>query len=374
MSSKKSAVLSGVAALTLAASIIIVSLISGSPLTTTLTSGGAPPGSLSILLTDPPHLPAGVSRVYVKYSDLAIHVSGAGNQSGWTVLKSSGSIELLSTVNVSETISSANVARGVYDFIRFNITSAQVTYDGRNYTAFVPSSELSLPIIGGIEVNSTRLSATIIDVEPTVMNIGSASNPEFVIKSAAKAFPVPSREVTGEMKHEGSRLSLVNKAWWRNANQRFTVNLKVASVTLTPNSLIATVENAGTQATKLRLGVVVPLFSAFRGQPHGAVPEMLSGSALFVVLPNGTLVPLQKFELSQPAQGQERNSFLKALLGEGFNLAKGTSATLSYSGVVTFGFNLLNHRLNTSIVPGQQYLVTLLGDEALASYVVVAGR
>src|SRR2546426_6869015 len=112
MSSKKNIILSGAAALVVAVSILAVSIFSGFSLLPT-TSSGAPKGTLSVLLTDPPHVPFGVTKVYITYSNLAVHVSEAGNQSGWTLLKSGGSIELLSTVNVGQTISSVKIGRRV---------------------------------------------------------------------------------------------------------------------------------------------------------------------------------------------------------------------------------------------------------------------
>ena len=59
-------------------------------------------GTFAVLLTDPPTVPVGVTKVYVSYVDLAVHVSGMDNNSGWTILKTSGTIELMGTVNVSQ--------------------------------------------------------------------------------------------------------------------------------------------------------------------------------------------------------------------------------------------------------------------------------
>ena len=379
MSTKKSVVLSGVAALVVAASILAIAILSGIPLTQNLvntantTSSAAPAGTLSVLLTDPPHVPNGVTKVYITYSDLAVHVSEAGNQTGWSVLKAGGSIELLSTVNVSRTISSVKVAKGDYNLLRFNISSAQVTYNEKNYTAFVPSSELTIPIIGGIEVNASKPSATIINIEPTVFNIGSTSNPEFIIRHVARAFPVPSSQVSEEMEHEGFKMSLSGKAWWKNLREKFTANAQVSGATLTPSSLGLTVKSTGSQSTKLRLVVVAPLAPSF-SRGHEGLPAMLSGSAIFVVYPNGTLAPLQKFILAQYSPGMERDDFTKALASEGYSLTAGASATLSYQGTITLGFQLQKIAAGQSVVPGQQYLVTVIGDEALASYVVVAGQ
>ena len=384
MSTKKNIILSGAAALVVAASILAVAIFSGVSLlpnanttNNTTTSSGAP-GTLSVLLTDPPHVPLGVTKVYIAYSNLAVHVSEAGNQSGWTLLKSGGSIELLSTVDVSQTISSVKIAAGEYNLLRFNISSAQVTYNGKNYTAFVPRSALIVPIVGGIEVNASKPSATIINIQPTVYNIGSASNPEFMIRHWAKAFPVPSSQVTEEEEHEGHRLSLIGKAWWTDVQERYTSNAQITAATLTPTSLSLTVKDMGNQSTKLRLVVVGPLsLTPLMVTEHDRPPTGLFGSAIFIVLPNATLLPIQKYILAAHQQGVGAEDVVTALASGGYNLTAGASATLSYKGTITLGFNL--HIVQPlqggqSIVPGQQYLVSVLGDEALASQVVVAGQ
>src|SRR5712692_9835041 len=305
MSSKKNAVLSGVAALIVAASILAVSVLTGFPFTQlgNPTNSGAPSGTLSVLLTDPPHVPAGVSAVSITYSDVAVHVSEAGNLSGWTIVKSSGTIELMSTVNVAQTISSVKITSGDYNALRFNISSAQVTYYGKTYTAFVPSSRLVVPIIGGIEVNASKPSATIINIDPTIFNIGSTSNPEFIIRPAARAFPVPSSEVTEQVEHEGNRLSLAGRTWWMGLLEKYTENAQVTNANLTPSSLSVTVKNTGTLATKLRLVVVAPIGLTSVAAGNYSPPATLFGAAVFIALPNATLVPIQKYILSAYQQG-----------------------------------------------------------------------
>src|SRR5712691_5639281 len=282
MSTKKNIILSGAAALVVAASILAVAIFSGVSLlpnantANTTTSSGAP-GTLAILLTDPPHVPLGVTKVYIAYSNLEVHVSEAGNKSGWTTLKAAGSIELLSTVNVSQTISSVKIAAGEYNLLRFNISSAQVTYNGKNYTAFIPTSALTVPIVGGIQVSASKPSATIINMQPTVYNIGSTSNPEFMIRQWAKAFPVPASQVSQEEAREGYRLSLIGKASCADVQQRYTSNAQITSATLTPTSLSLTVKDTGTQSTKLRLVVVAPVSGSLAGADLERPPAVLSG-------------------------------------------------------------------------------------------------
>lgn len=378
MSTKKNIVVSGVAALGLAVLIIAAMMLAGVQLYTVPVPGGTTTqgtqgsqGVLSILITDPPNVPEGVTAVYISYSDLSVHVAGAGNESGWKVIKQSGTIELMGTVNISQTIASVNIESGKYNLLRFNITSAKVTFNGKNYTAFVPSSMLTVPIIGGIEVNNSKPSATIIDITPTVFNIGSESNPEFMIKPVAKAFPVPSNAVTQEVQREGFRMRLSDKLWWKNIRQSFTANLRITSASLSQDSLSVTVMNSGNSSTEIKLIVVTPLATALRGQMKHFVPSTFLGAAVFLVEKNGTLVPLQKLFASAIERGEIKKVFTDVLSNLGYTLAPAQSKTFTYSGQITMSIAMKNLPARL-VVPNQQYLITVVGTEALASYVVVA--
>ena len=124
-------------------------------------SGGfnpASPGLLSILLTDPPSVPEGVTAVYINYSGLALHAKGLGD-GGWVTVAGQGTLETLGLVNISQTLTSGNVPSGTYNLLAFNITSAEVEYLGTNYSATVNSGRLIVPILGGLTVNSSNPAA-----------------------------------------------------------------------------------------------------------------------------------------------------------------------------------------------------------------------
>lgn len=383
MKMNRSFILPAVLALVLSLAIITVATLMSIPIlqtTTTSTSAtssssgqSGPQGTLSILLTDPPNAPAGVTKVYVTYSNLQVHVSEAGNQSGWTQVKQQGTIELMGTVNISQTISSAKVPSGDYNLIRFNISSAQVTFNGKNYTGFVPSAELTVPIIHGIEVNASKPSATIINITPTVVNIGSDSTPEFIVRPVATAYPVPSSGVTSDIENDGFRLNLNAQVWWKHIQQQYTANLQLSSATLTTNSFSITALNTGNSSTTLRLVTISPLAGVLVGD-HGKMHNFptIFGSAVYVVLPNGTILPVQNIFPTPMMEGESHGTVANAFFGQGgLVLAAGASHTLDYSGSIQLGFSLHIISVGT-VVPGQQYLITVLGDQSVASIVVVA--
>ena len=343
-------------------------------------------GQLDVLLTDPPTVPSGVTAVYVTYSNVAVHVSGAGNQTGWTNSNTSGSLDLMKLVNVSTTIAAVKVTTGFYNELRFNISSAEVTYNGKNYTAFVPRAEINVAIPGGIEVNATKSSAAIIDMRPTVLNIGSTSTPEFVINVATSCTNVPPSAFVKNMDDRGFSFHMTGLQWWTQFQEQYTANLRITGATLTNDSLSVTLQNIGTQDVNLSIISVAPLGSECgpmatsststhsNGDDNGEhyVPQCFTGSAFFVVLPNGTLRPEVSLLMGGFAPGMMHNSTpMNILANLGYSLEEGQSATLTFSGHIAFGFSFMG-LTPPGVIKGDQYQITVLGLQALAQYIVVA--
>jgi hypothetical protein len=352
-------------------------------------------GNLSVLLTDPPTVPAGVTAVYVTYSNVAVHVGSAGNQTGWTDANATGTIDLLKMVNVSTTIATVKVSTGVYNALRFNVSSAQVTYNGVNYTAFVPRAELTVLIPGGIQVNSTTSAGAIIDMHPTVLNIGSRSTPEFIVDTAASVFGLPPGTITRTLERIGTLIRIDNLQWWQHINEQYTYTIQITGASVTNGSLSVTVNNTGTQSVTLGTIIVAPVGSecatpaanASQNQPRGegrAVPLCFSGSSIFLVQNDSSLRSVSTFVLpvikqilghGQNGNGQSTNttSTSTAYPGRtGYSLAPGQSVTLTFTGTISFGF-AFGGRTPPGVLTGDQYQITAVGQQSLAETVVAAG-
>ena len=407
MSSRKQVVTAGILALAIAIAAIAAAAFlapSGLKLVNTSSQAGANQGQLDILLTDPPTVPDGVTGVYVTYSNVAVHVSGAGNQSGWTNANTVGTIDLMKMVNVSTTIAAVKVTSGVYDALRFNISSAAVTYNDKNYTAFVPRAEISVRIPGGVQVSDTKTSAAIIDMQPTVLNMGSQSDPEFIIDAAASCYQVPANAITNGMGQWGFTFSIRSAPWWNQIGNQYTSNIQIVTPTTlstSPALLSVTVENTGSEPVRLSYVSLMPIESGcayplttsttttttttsatastassapWQGQGHRGgqfgLPLCFTGSAFFVVLNNGTMI-----SLSGLFQGgftlQNGQGFNSISMQTGYELQAGQSVTLTFNKPITFGFSF---RMQTapSVVSGDQYSITVVGPQALAEYDVVA--
>ncbi len=349
-------------------------------------------GNLAVLLTDPPTVPAGVTAIYVTYSNVAVHVAHAGNQSGWTNANATGTINLMQMVNVSSTIATVKVDTGVYNALRFNVSSAKVTYNGANYTAFVPRALLTVIIPGGIQVNSTTTAGAIIDMHPTVLNIGSRSTPEFIVNTAASAYGLPPGIVTRAIERIGTVMRIDDKPWWQHINEQYTSNIQITSASVTSSSLSVTIKNTGTQPVSLDAVTVAPVGSecgVAAPTNQRMLPLCFTGSAVFLVQNDSSLKSVSAFVfptvirtmmsgLQMGDQNSRSNSTSTIAAGTaypgstGYALAPGQSVTLTYSGSISFGFAFAG-RTPPGVLSGDQYSITALGQEALAETVVVAG-
>lgn len=336
---------------------------------TTSTSGAQAPGSgvLSILVTDPPHAPEGVTAVYASYSSIQVREEGKS----WVSMNSSGEVELMGTVNVGLTLSSAKIPQGTYDAIRLDITSATVTFEGKNYSATVNGGTLLIGIRGGTTVSGSQESAAIIDIQPSIFNIGSATSPTFMMKPVAMAFSVPSSSVQKSMDQEGNRCDLTGQNWWNDYQALFRSGLEINSASVSADSLSVSLKDNGSHGIQVWLVVVTSASLVPPNYPKYEMPMAMFGTATFVVFSNGTLFqfgPMLHMSSSMMG-GDQMTSFLQ-YFGHGYNLTAGATTSLQYSGNITLGsFGFLSPH---GIVSGDKYWVTVVGDEAIASVEITA--
>lgn len=309
-------------------------------------------GILSVLLTDPPSVPDGVSAVYITYSNIAVHASGFGD-SGWVDVPGSGTIDTLGLVNFSRTISTAEVPILTYNLVAFNISSTTVDYMGRNYTAGANSGRLTIPFVTALKVNASIPAAALVDISPTVLNLGSPGSPSFTMAAGAKALQVPSVEVENSMRMVGNELSLRGHSWFQSFAANHSDNLTLSGLALTSDSFSFSASNPGSDAITLRMVVV----TQDPPQPRAGVAlNSVATSFDFAVGANGSLSLLSG---TSGVVGQLSET-------PGYILAAGSTQQFSYSGTIA---TLLG---GNGISAGTTYDVVVIGSVNLAVQTVVA--
>ena len=317
-------------------------------------------GTLSILLTDPPSVPAGVTAVYITYSDLAVHAVGFGD-SGWVSIPGQGTIDTLGLVNLSRTISTSQIPALTYNLVRFNISKASIDFIGKNYTVAVNSGQLTVAFVAGLKVNSSNAAAAIVDISPTVLNLGNQSLPSFTMAAGAHALQVPPEEVGPSMKTVGNETSLMGRGWFQSFRSSHSDDLTVSGLALSPNAISFTAQNPGSDPMTIRLVVVTP------DAPMDRVDAALGSvgtSFVFSVQPDGSLKPVtgstNMHEGESGDQGGGMGMSVQPLFGgQGYTIAGDASYRFSYSGAITSLFG------GHSITSGSGYTVVVMGNDPL---------
>lgn len=305
------------------------------------------------MLTDPPSVPDGVTAVYISYSGIAVHAEGFGD-GGWVAVSGAGTIDATKLINLSQTISSAVIPSLTYDAIRLNMTGASVDFMGENYSAQVSSGgTVTVPFIGGLTVNSSVPAAALIDIQPTVLNLGTQFGPDFNMAAGARALQVPSSDVGNSLKDVGSTFNLQGDAWFNSFRSHHSDTLNSTQSTLTPDSLSFSETNGGDDPLVVRMVMVTP--AAPSGEGYGPF-DSVAGSIVFSVGSDGSFVLLS----GSPSQ-------VGSLFGDrGYTLAPGATFQFTYSGT------LMSLQGGSGITEGASYYVTVIGSETLSVQTVVA--
>lgn len=303
-------------------------------------------GALSVMLTDPPSVPTGVTAIYLTYTDLGVHPRGFGN-STWIHVSGRGTIDTMKLVNLSQTISTDVVPSLTYDLVKFNISSVNIEYFGKNHTAAVSAGSLTAPILGDLVVNSSNLAAALVDLQPTVLNLGNQSSPSFTIAAGAKALQIPSDQVNDSVKQVGHTISLEGHNWFQSFSSVHSDDLNISGMSLTPNSLSFSATDYGSDPVTIRMVVVT---QGAQSNGEGSALGAVVNGAVFAVQSDGRL------QLFNGPPGQVES----LLTGPGLTLGPGQSQEFSFSGAIT---TLVG---NKGVTAGMVYCVVVIGYGTIA--------
>lgn len=304
-------------------------------------------GNLAVMGTDPPMAADGVSDGRAHYSSVQAHKSGSDMNSGWTQVSGSGTMDLMAT-GTAQVLATSQVNAASYDAFKFNVDSVDVVYQGQSYTATVASSTIAAQSQSKVLVNASSTATAIVDLRTFIINAGTTSSPQFVFSASAVATAVPPRTTASVTLNLGSTLDLSTQAWWNGFVAQTSTNLQVTG-SLSSNSLSLNLQNSGNANAEVQEIIITPVSTT--AYVSSSLPSSLSSSTVFTVSNSGSL------QQSSSLQGS-------ALLSGGTTIVSRSSGALSYSGNVA--------STSTTIVTGQQYVVTCIGANTYASTTVVA--
>ena len=154
----------------IAAVVLALAVIGGSILITPKTAKAQT--SFSVMLTDPPNVPEGTTKLEVVYSGIQLFVKDAQGNANWIASTETGTVDLLTLVGVSQTIAHISIPTGsTVEKIKFTITSAKATINDVVYPVTILSETLVLNL-GGVKLDGTNAGA-LIDLRPKLLKINA---------------------------------------------------------------------------------------------------------------------------------------------------------------------------------------------------------
>jgi trimeric autotransporter adhesin len=219
---------------------------------TTNVSVASNTGILAVQITDPLHLPSGVSDVYVTYSNIRVHAAGFSLSSGWYTIANSTTVNLTRVTSLGTTIGSGRVISGTFDLANVSIGSASVTYQGNNYSTTVVSEAIATPIVdGGVIVQPGSSSGFVIDFSPTILSFQGRTGQSFCLAASATSLPIPSKNWDTKLTTIGATENLNSTALGPSITTLRKSSIVISSASLGNGSLTVAITNKGATPSTL---------------------------------------------------------------------------------------------------------------------------
>jgi hypothetical protein len=361
----------GLAAVFVATTIIVVALFAN-PIMLDQTSAAA---SFLVMLTDPPTVPAGTAILDLTYSNVSLHVTYPNGTANWLPVDASGTVNLFSLVNMSQTIASTTIPSGsAVDKIQFTIADVDAVVYGAMYNVTALSDTLVVSVKNS-EVNQT-LSGVLIDFNPTLVQI-QATDANGTLVYYYVLVPSATATIIGDLSKEQIKVGTIvqlgenNKAKLVHVVEEFSKNVTITSASLSVNgnvtTLSVTLKNEGNVAFRIFGLTLHGEFNATRTwekeedddmddkivekiHPE-TIPFKVNGSSLFPVFGDQ-----EDHEHGREHEDRELSSLA---------LQPGQSVTLSFTDVITLRPEKADAKHPAMVVTpivGGNYTVRLMGE------------
>ncbi len=199
-------------------------------------------------------MPAGTTVLNLTYADLSLHVTYPNGSTEWLPISASGTVNLFSLINMSQTLASTTIPIGsVVDTIQFTIADVDAVVHGLLYNVTVLSNTLVVTVANS-RIDQV-LSGVLIDFNPTLIQIqatdANGARVDYYVLAPNATATVVTDLSEDEVKvgtivelRENHRVRLVH------VEETFMDNVRIdsASLSVTGNatSLSATIQNDGT--------------------------------------------------------------------------------------------------------------------------------
>lgn len=161
--------------------VLVVAVLVEYPNIIPKTSISTSTASVPIAITDPAEVPANTTSLYIGYSSFRV-VYFTANASGNALnVNVSGSVNLLSLVNVSKVLAVTHLpANSFLKEVQFNVVSANATINGTTYNVSVPSPIVTATVPASFnKINSS--SSLVLDFTPALITVYTANSTEYVL-------------------------------------------------------------------------------------------------------------------------------------------------------------------------------------------------
>ncbi len=366
----------------IAAAALIILFLTGSA-----SSGYVPSNTLLVQLTDPPVVPPGTQALTIQYSGIGLHEMGEPNATGFTMFNASGSVNLMSLTNVTQTIAVIKTKTNVtFDMARFYISSATITINNVTYNVTLPNNDVTARIGSGLNASSGGL---LIDMSPVVAQIyTNSTHSVFVMVPSLTAVVIGRSRITANELRIGARESIGSQEAQAITAARGNISITNASA-MTANGVTkisVTVKNNGNGTLVLKHVLISGFMLAVPRYQIGIATPMSAQSNVGASLPGGEIEDALNVTATARAEGssveaalhlpsvttnasaeievRDAELFMRTAhntlnflitsngtlalphnIGEdmgqnGYPLASGSSVTLTFNGTISFGIGM----------------------------------
>jgi hypothetical protein len=360
----------GLSAVLVAIAVIVVALFANplSSLTPNQTLAGT---SFLVMLTDPPTVPAGTTVLNLTYSNVSIHVTYPNGTSDWLPVNASGTVNLFSLVNMSQTIASTTIPTGsAVDKIQLTVADVKAVVNGLTYNV-TALSDTFVVTVANSKVNQT-LSGVLVDFNPSLVQI-QATDANGTLVYYYVLVPSATAVIVTDLSRDQIKVGTIVEIGQNNREklvrvvEEFSNNLTIVNASLTVNgnvtSLSVTIKNDGNMTFKIFGLTLHGEFNATRTwKMKGWMGDMKDDETIEKIHPdtipfkiNGSsLIPLFG-DHGDHDDDDEVSSLV---------LQPGESATLSFSDVIALQPKMdfmPNPAMVITPIVGNSYTIRLMG-------------